>query len=53
MPDLNSLSPAIEVGLNHYLGLAAILFTIGALGVIFRRNALIMFMSIELMLTSP
>ena len=51
MPDLSSFAPAVDVGLNHYLGLSAILFTIGALGVIFRRNALIMFMSIELMLT--
>ena len=51
MPELSALAPAIEVGLNHYLGLSAILFTIGTLGVIFRRNALIMFMSIELMLT--
>jgi NADH-quinone oxidoreductase subunit K len=51
MPELSSLMPAIEVGLNHYLGLSAILFTIGAMGVIFRRNAVIMFMSVELMLT--
>lgn len=35
-----------------YLGLAAILFSIGVLGVIFRRNAIIIFMSIEIMLNS-
>lgn len=35
-----------------YLGLSAILFCIGALGVIFRRNAIIIFMSIEIMLNS-
>lgn len=52
MPDLSTLAPAVEVGLNHYLGLAAILFTIGVMGVVFRRNALIMFMSVELMLTA-
>ncbi len=40
------------VGLGHYLVLSGILFTIGMLGVVFRRNALIMFMSIELMLTA-
>ncbi|RKZ16253.1 NADH-quinone oxidoreductase subunit NuoK, partial [bacterium] len=51
MPEFSSLSLAVEVGLNHYLGLSAILFTIGTMGVIFRRNALIMFMSVELMLT--
>ena len=51
MPDLSSLGSVVEVGLNHYLGLSAILFTIGTMGVIFRRNAVIMFMSVELMLT--
>jgi NADH-quinone oxidoreductase subunit K len=40
------------VGLGHYLALSGVLFTIGMLGVVFRRNALIMFMSIELMLTA-
>ena len=33
-----------------YLGLAAIVFTIGAVGLLVRRNVLIMFMCIELML---
>ncbi len=41
-----------SVGLNHYLLLSVLLFVIGVAGVIFRRNAIIMFMSIELMLTS-
>jgi NADH-quinone oxidoreductase subunit K len=36
----------------YYVGLSAILFTIGALGVIIRRNAIIIFMSVELMLNS-
>ena len=40
------------VGLEHYLVLSGALFTVGMLGVVFRRNALIMFMSIELMLTA-
>jgi len=35
-----------------YLGLLAILFTIGVTGVLVRRNAIIVFMSIELMLNS-
>ncbi len=35
-----------------YLGLSAILFSIGVLGVIIRRNAIIIFMSIEIMLNS-
>lgn len=40
------------VSINYYVILSAILFTIGALGVLVRRNALIIFMSVELMLNS-
>ena len=40
------------VPVNYYIILSAILFTIGALGVLIRRNALIIFMSVELMLNS-
>lgn len=44
---------AIEVvPINWYLMLSTILFTIGVLGVLFRRNAIIIFMSIELMLNA-
>ena len=35
-----------------YMALAGVLFAIGAAGVLVRRNALVMFMSIELMLNS-
>jgi len=35
-----------------YLTLAAMLFTIGAIGVLVRRNVLVMFMCIELMLNA-
>ena len=38
--------------LTHYLVLAAILFTIGAVGVLVRRNAIVEFMCVELMLNS-
>lgn len=38
--------------INYYIGLSAILFTIGALGVLIRRNAIIIFMSVELMLNA-
>ena len=41
-----------EVTVEWYVALSAILFSIGALGVLVRRNALIIFMSIELMLNS-
>lgn len=37
---------------NHYLILSAVLFSIGTIGVLIRRNPLIMFMSIELMLNA-
>ena len=42
----------MEPGLESYLALSGILFTIGAVGVIFKRNALGMFMCIELMLNA-
>jgi NADH-quinone oxidoreductase subunit K len=38
--------------ITYYLALSAVLFTIGALGVLIRRNAIVIFMSIELMLNS-
>ena len=40
------------VPLDYYLWLAAALFTIGVLGVLYRRNAIIIFMCIELMLNA-
>jgi len=36
----------------YYVGLSAILFTIGTLGVLIRRNAIVIFMSVELMLNA-
>ncbi len=38
--------------IDHYLYLAVILFVIGAIGVMIRRNALVAFMSVELMLNA-
>jgi len=40
------------VPLHYYLGLSAILFAIGVAGVLTRRNAIVVFMCIELMLNS-
>jgi NADH-quinone oxidoreductase subunit K len=40
------------VPLNHYILLSAIIFAIGVIGVLIRRNAIVIFMSIELMLNS-
>jgi NADH-quinone oxidoreductase subunit K len=42
----------VTVTVTWYLILAAALFSIGVGGVLIRRNALVMFMSIELMLNS-
>lgn len=40
------------VPISYYVGLSAILFILGAMGVLLRRNLIVMFMSIELMLNS-
>jgi len=40
------------ITLQHYLFLSILLFAIGMMGVVIRRNALIIFMSIELMLNA-
>ncbi|MGC9332782.1 MAG: NADH-quinone oxidoreductase subunit NuoK [Anaerolineae bacterium] len=40
------------VSSSYYLVLSAILFTIGAAGVLVRRNALVVFMSVEMMLNA-
>jgi NADH-quinone oxidoreductase subunit K len=45
-------APHTLVPLVWYQALAAALFAIGALGVLFRRNILVIFMSVELMLNA-
>ena len=42
----------MELTLNWYLTLSTILFTIGVLGVLFRRNVIVILMSVELMLNA-
>ena len=41
-----------NIGILHYLMVGALLFLIGMVGVITRRNVVIIFMSIELMLSA-
>jgi len=41
-----------NISLNHYLALSALLFIVGVLGVVMRKNGLIVFMCIELMLNA-
>lgn len=40
------------IGMEHYLILSALLFVIGVSGVLFRKNVIVMMMSIELMLNA-
>ena len=46
------MTVALAIGTEYYLALSALLFTIGAGGLLVRRNPLIMFMCIELMLNA-
>jgi NADH-quinone oxidoreductase subunit K len=42
----------VSVGLGHYLVLSGVLFALGVLGVIARRNAIVVLMAVELMLNA-
>src|SRR3954470_2875745 len=50
MENVNELFKAIP--LSNYIVLSTMLFCIGVIGVLFRRNAIIIFMCIELMLNA-
>jgi NADH-quinone oxidoreductase subunit K len=43
---------ALDITPNYYLVVAALLFTIGAVGLLLRRNVLVMFMCVEIMLNA-
>jgi NADH-quinone oxidoreductase subunit K len=42
----------VTPGLEHYLVVSALLFCLGLLGVVLRRNLLVIYMSLELMLNA-
>ena len=42
----------MTIGLHHYLVVSALLFALGLMGVIVRRNLLVIYMSLELMLNA-
>ena len=42
----------MNIGLEHYLTISALLFALGLLGVIVRRNVLVIYMCLELMLNA-
>lgn len=46
------LSSVVNIGLGHYLFVSGALFVMGLLGVLLRRNILVVLMSIELMLNA-
>ncbi|MEK6615389.1 MAG: NADH-quinone oxidoreductase subunit NuoK [Bacteroidota bacterium] len=46
------MSAIQTIHINHYILLSTVLFCIGVMGVLFRRNAIIIFMSVELMLNA-
>lgn len=46
------MSAIQTIHINLYILLSAALFSIGVMGVLFRRNAIIIFMSVELMLNA-
>ncbi len=48
----NLFSDLQGVPLNHYILLSAVIFAIGVMGVLIRRNAIVIFMSVELMLNA-
>jgi NADH-quinone oxidoreductase subunit K len=46
------MEPAVFVPIDLYIMLAAVLFVMGVMGVLIRRNAILVFMSVELMLNA-
>src|SRR6187401_1396419 len=46
------MKTAQGIPLDYYVWLSAALFTIGVMGVLYRRNAIVIFMCIELMLNA-
>ncbi len=41
-----------QVGINNYIYLSVLLFSVGVLGILYRRSTIVMLMSVELMLAS-
>lgn len=50
MENITQITGALTI--NHYLFLSSVLFSIGVMGVLLRRNFIIIFMCIELMLNA-
>jgi NADH-quinone oxidoreductase subunit K len=53
MTEASAITQAVSaVPIEYYLTLSSVIFIIGAIGVVTRRNAIIIFMCVELMLNS-
>jgi NADH-quinone oxidoreductase subunit K len=52
IPEVMTRHDTLSIGLEHYLIVSALLFSLGLLGVITRRNILVIYMSLELMLNA-
>ncbi|TDE10037.1 NADH-quinone oxidoreductase subunit NuoK [Dyadobacter psychrotolerans] len=52
LPEVNIPEVIQNIPLQHYLILSTLLFVIGIIGVLTRRNAIVIFMSVELMLNA-
>ena len=52
LPEANIPEVIQNIPLQHYLILSTLLFVIGIIGVLTRRNAIVIFMSVELMLNA-
>src|SRR4051794_39268913 len=52
LANVTSNDPNMTIGLEHYLVVSFLLFALGLFGVIIRRNLLIIYMSLELMLNA-
>lgn len=49
---IDALESCLTIGLGHYLCVSVILFSLGVLGLLTRRNLLVVYMSLELMLNA-
>ena len=49
---MHGLENVQHIGLNHYLILSAVLFVIGMVGVLIRKNVIVILMGIEIMLNA-
>src|SRR6185369_16468626 len=52
LPTSNSHLPIMTISLHHYLVVSFLLFALGLFGVLVRRNVLVIYMSLELMLNA-